>query len=117
MPRYASIRHRIAANAALSTESFYNGTPCWIWTGKTSTSRNGFKYPLMTMRVDGKVKNVRVHRLVLKETGYRVTKKTIPMHLCNHTLCVCPDHIRGGSQRMNMRQCVAEGRHNSQRAR
>jgi hypothetical protein len=97
---------RIVANSVLSPDSFYNGTPCWIWTGKRVASQSGFQYPVMTMRVKGKVKNVRVHRIVSECTG-----KDVAMHLCNNTLCVSPHHLQAGTQAENIQQCVAEGRH------
>ena len=109
MPPYPTIMDRIVANSILSPDLWYNGTPCWLWTGKTIASRNGFKYPVMTMRIEGKVKNVRVHRIVLGLIG-----TDVGMHMCNNTLCVSPHHLQAGTQSENMQQCVAEGRHNSQ---
>lgn len=115
MAKYASLQERIIANSVLSDECFYNGTPCWVWLGKTS--RGTLKYPEMTMRYKlgprkGKVHNVRVHRKVVEVfKGRRVTPKMVVMHLCNNSLCVNPEHLKGGSLASNTQQCVRDGRH------
>lgn len=117
MPKYADIGERIIANSVLSNDSFYNGSPCWVWAGKTGRRRGGDPEPLMTMRYKrgprkGKVYNARVHRESIKFfKGRRMTPKMVGMHLCNNSLCVNPDHLTGGTQRQNVRQCVKDGRH------
>jgi hypothetical protein len=35
----------------------------------------------------------------------------VARHLCNTPLCVEAEHITGGSQKQNVRQCVQEGGH------
>lgn len=115
--KYASLEERIIWNSVLSTDSFYNGTPCWIWIGKMQRGRNGALYPAMTIRYKsglrkGKVASVRVHRKVIEVfKGRRMTPRMVGLHLCNTTMCVNPDHLHGGTQKKNMRQCVNEGRH------
>ena len=105
--RYTSMMDRIVANSILAIDSFYNGTPCWLWTGKRVPSRNGFLYPVMTIHIKGKgTRNVRVHRAVLG----LIDPKRVGMHLCNNTLCVSPHHLADGTQSQNMQQRVAEGR-------
>lgn len=119
MPKYANLQERIIANSRISDETSYNGTPCWIWLGKTRASRGGseMQYPAMTMRYKsgprkGKVYNVSVHRKAVEVfSGRRVTPKMVVMHLCNNTLCVNPEHLKGGTQKKNVQQCVKEGRH------
>lgn len=117
MAKYKDIGERIIANSVLSPDSFYKGTPCWVWTGKRDINRNGMAYPVMTMRYQrgprkGKVYNARVHRKAVEFfKGRRVTPKMVVLHLCNNTLCVNPDHLLGGTQKKNVQQCVAEGRH------
>jgi hypothetical protein len=120
--RYSSMQERIIANSVLSPEHFYQDpdtgevSPCWEWTGKTIASRNGTgrRYPVLTVKVNGKVRNVRVHRLVLVEfKGVRMTKVHVGAHRCNYTFCVNPEHLRRDTGSGNMRQCVREGRHNS----
>jgi len=116
--RYASLGDRIIANSYLSEELFYNGTPCWIWTGAISRNRSGMQYGRMNFRYKsgprkGKVHGEAAHRMSVKafHKGKRITPKTVVMHLCNNSLCVNPDHLRGGTQEKNVRQCVKDGRH------
>jgi len=115
---YASIQERIIANSVLSDEHFHNGTPCWEWTGRLSYgNRSPAGYPVMNMRFKsgprkGKVRCVRVHRVVVQVFNHRrLTARMVVLHLCNNTNCVNPEHVLGGSQKKNVRQCVAEGRH------
>jgi len=114
MPRkYASLQERIIANTVSSDMLAWNGTPCWIWTGK----RNSTGYGVINIRFrggprKGKVKSALVHRVVLRVfKGRKLTTKSVGRHLCNMKPCCNPEHLVGGSQRTNMRQCVAEGRH------
>jgi hypothetical protein len=115
--KYRSLIDRIIANSVLSEESFYNGTPCWIWTGNTTVNEGGKHYPRMTRRFSrgprkGKVNKEFVHRVIVKGIkGRRLSKRMVAKHLCNNSLCVNPDHITGGSQASNIQQCVKDGRH------
>lgn len=117
MVKYASIEERIIANSYVSEESSYEGSRCWIWMGKTTGGDGRLPYPVMTMRYQkgprkGKVHNVRVHRKVVEVfKGRRVTPKMVVLHLCNNSLCANPEHLKGGTQKQNIQQCVAEGRH------
>lgn len=115
--KYNSLEDRIIANTILSTEHFYDGTPCWEWIGATCTNRSGLRYGKLDVRItSGPKKGTRktwlVHRLALVVfKGRHLTRKDVGRHLCNYTLCANPAHLIGGSQRSNVRQCVDEGRH------
>ncbi|WP_175172401.1 HNH endonuclease [Achromobacter pestifer] len=104
---------RILANTMISDELTHNGTPCWLWIG----ARNASGYGKMSMRFKkgprkGKVKSALAHRVALVEMGgCRLNSKSVVMHLCNNRLCCNPAHLKGGTQRKNVQQCVAEGRH------
>lgn len=113
MPRYASMADRIIANSVQSLNQSYDGTPCWEWTGHLNNSG----YPTMGRRLTrGPRKGQRVtvyahHESVKAFTNRRVTIRTVVMHRCNNRACVNPAHLAGGTQRLNVQQCVKEGRH------
>ena len=119
--KYPSMQARIIANTVLSTERFYNGSPCWEWIGKVKINRNGAKYGVLSQRFKrgprkGQVNSVLVHRLVLQVfKGRRMSRRNVGRHLCNYTLCANPEHLVGGTQQSNVRQCVREGRHRNGR--
>jgi len=117
--KYDSMEERIIANTVLSTTNFYNGTPCWEWTGAYVINRNGQRYGKINTRYKrgprkGKIKTEYVHRVVLRVFKGRVlSKRSVGRHLCNNTICGNPEHLVGGTQRSNVRQCVREGRHHT----
>lgn len=113
MPRYENMQERIIANSIASTDSFYNGTPCWIWTGTYGSGGYGtLNVRLARGPRKGKVEHRGAHRESLKAfTGRRLTTRMVCKHLCNNRCCVNWEHLAGGTQKSNVRQCVAEGRH------
>lgn len=114
MPKYADMRERILAGS-VAADTFYAGEPCWLWVRKRRVNRAAQWYGALTVRVRGKIKNVQAHRASIAAfTGRSVPGSRVVKHLCNNTLCVNPAHLSGGTQSSNMKQCVREGRHNSQ---
>lgn len=114
--RYASLEDRLLRNSVISETSFYNGTPCWIWTGPKRANRCGLYYGHFNVwdKRRKTVKHELVHRAIIRDIhGYRVTRRTVGMHRCNNTLCCNPEHVAGGSQKMNMRQMVEDGRNSN----
>lgn len=115
--KYPSPKHRIVANSVIRLDLIHNGTPCLIWTGAVTYNRNGVPYPKIATRFKrgprkGRVRTENATRYVVREIHRRLLSKRQPVrHLCNQTLCVNWLHICGGTQRENIRQCVAEGRH------
>lgn len=107
---------RIINNSIVSRDHHHDGTPCWEWIGKVVTNKTGRRYGRLNLRVKGKHVSVLAHRFSLIELrGRTLTKRGVCMHKCNNTLCVNPMHLAGGTQSKNIKQCVADGRHNSQR--
>lgn len=110
--KYSTVAERIIANSYVSNELTYNGTGCWIWLDSytnTGYGRMNFRYKRGPRK--GKVYSMKAHRAAVQHmTTKRVTPKTVIMHLCNNRACVNPAHLQGGTQRKNVRQCVAEGR-------
>lgn len=115
--KYPSMHERLLANSVIDEENAHGGTYCWRWIGKISVNRSGMRYGALTRRITrgprkGQVVNEAAHRMSLKTFKQRrLTKRMVTMHLCNNSLCINPDHLVGGSQRENVRQCVRDGRH------
>lgn len=110
---YADLAERIVANTVIDWESWFEGTPCWVWIGNL----NSAGYGLLTLRMKrgprkGQPVPQLVHRLsVAVFTGRVISGRKVCMHLCNNRRCCNPSHLRGGTQRKNMQQMVKEGRH------
>lgn len=118
MPKkYDSMEDRLIANTVLSTENFYDGTPCWEWIGAYTTNRTGVRYGKLSIRAKrgprkGQPVTHYAHRVAIRVFKGRVlTPRMVGKHLCNNTICINPEHLVGGTQRSNIRQAVREGRH------
>lgn len=111
--RYESMQERIIANSVVSLTSFYEGTPCWIWTGAYGSGGYGtLNVRLKSGKRKGQVVHRGAHRESLKAfTGRRLTTRMVCQHLCNNPPCVNWQHLAGGTQKKNVQQCVADGRH------
>jgi hypothetical protein len=110
--KYASLQERLIANSVLSTELFFEGTPCWIWIGKMRGSYGAITLRYKSGPRKGKVYNFTAHRLSVREfQGRRVTPKSVVLHRCNNPSCIAPLHLKLGRQAENVQQCVAQGRH------
>jgi hypothetical protein len=78
-------------------------TGCWLWAGDLRSNGYG------QFKVSGRSK--RAHRV-----AYEIYKGTIPpgmhiLHKCDVPVCVNPDHLSVGSNRDNVEDCRAKGRH------
>lgn len=114
------MQERILANSHESEHWSYDGIPCRIWDGAKTVNRSGMRYGKISIRIKrgprkGKIRSALAHREAIKAfTGRRLPAKCVGKHLCNITLCVEARHLVGGTQRSNVRQCVADGRHGNQ---
>jgi L-amino acid N-acyltransferase YncA len=115
--KYSEPIERIQANSVISETSAHNGVACWEWIGSRKYNRSGVAYGTISRRITkgkdkGKVQKMLAHRFVVQFVlGRKLSARQVVMHLCNNTLCVHPDHLKGGTQRQNMRQMVRDGRH------
>lgn len=111
--KYASVAERILANSVPSDELFHDGTPCWVWLGATNANgygRMNFRYKSGPRK--GKHYQMLAHRAAVHHmTTRRITPRMVVLHLCNNPSCVNPAHLKGGTQRRNVQQCVRDGRH------
>lgn len=78
---------------------------CWIWTA----ALDGKGYGVMCMKVAGRHKLVRAHRVAFYlDCGRWPEPETI--HSCDVRPCVNPVHLSEGTRRDNWLDCVAKGR-------
>lgn len=122
--KYANMRERILKNSRINMKHFYDGIPCRDWTGSVFPhpsgeggpreecyGRIGVRFKRGPRR--GKGKSTGAHRESQKafKPHMRVGSKQPVVHFCNRPICVEPRHIHGGTQKANVKQCVADGRH------
>jgi len=87
---------------------------CWIWIGPTTvTARNGIADPRPILESCGK-------RFYAYRFSFLHFVGTIPFgkcvcHKCDQPLCVNPHHLFLGSRKENIQDCIAKGRHITQR--
>lgn len=78
---------------------------CWNWA--LSKDRHGYGRVKRGGRVYG------AHRLALMDyLGRDLLPKHVCMHLCDNRACVNPKHLKEGTQRDNVLDCIAKGRGN-----
>lgn len=85
---------------------------CWHWMG----SYNNVGRPRIAVRIKGKSKWVTVARYIVqfvhgKPWGRNQARRKVGAHTCDNPSCVNPEHVEGTTQKQNVRQCVARGRH------
>lgn len=110
--KYPSMEERLIANSVLSIENFFEDTPCWEWVGQIHKTR-GYGYLSIRLKGRGPVPR-RAHKVSYETFVGPVPEGEVVMHRCNNRACIAPLHLRAGTQSDNIKQCVADGRHNSQ---
>jgi len=78
---------------------------CINYSGYISNAGYGMDYDPDTK------KTISAHRLAFKR-AYGFLPKVV-MHTCDHPTCVNPEHLKGGTQSDNIKDCVAKGRYTS----
>lgn len=102
MRRYATMQERIIANSIIS-ECWFDGSPCWDWIGQRGTTNDA--YPQLCVRVDGKVKTLRAHRVSFETfSGIIIPPSETIDHLCQRVVCVAPLHLESVTQQENRRR-------------
>jgi len=86
-------------------ERQFRRTPgCWIWTGTGNRGRG--------MIYDERIGKARLaHRVAWERANRPIPTGMLVCHHCDNPGCVRPDHLFLGTQRDNMRDATAKGRH------
>lgn len=79
---------------------------CWEWQGPTN---HGYGY----IRIDGPKRYM--HRFSWELHNGEITDGLFVLHKCDNPSCVNPDHLFLGTQRDNVYDCIAKGRHVNQK--
>lgn len=102
--KYASLEDRLLANSRPEDTGFtLAGEPseCWVWIG----NRDDDGYGRVTLRVDGKHKKVRAHRLAHEVfRGVKLTPEETLDHLCLCKACIHPNHTEAISNSENVKR-------------
>lgn len=87
--KYSTLFERLVANTELVPGEHEGG--CWRWTGKTD---HRGEYGEINIRVDGKPKRFKAHRVMYAIIHNKVpTPEETVEHLCELGLCINPDHL------------------------
>jgi hypothetical protein len=80
----------------------YSG--CWLW---TATVRGNNSYG--SFSVDGH--DEAAHRVAWRLYRGEIPKGMLVLHTCDTPTCVRPEHLRLGTQKDNVHDAIAKGRH------
>ncbi len=81
---------------------------CWIWGG--STNNKGYGMVSVGSRVNNTKRPMLAHRASFIAHGNQLSDDDKLLHACDTPACVNPSHLRVGTQKENMADCVAKGR-------
>ena len=79
---------------------------CWKWTG--TTYRGGYGH--FRRFVDGEWKMYKAHRYSYEVHHGPIPKDHLILHSCDNPSCVNPDHLRAGTHKENVADCIKRGR-------
>lgn len=79
----------------------------WYWIGCVDKDGYGI--------TNDSIRKLPAHVLSFKLFNGNHIKNLVVMHQCDIPRCVNPDHLKQGTQRDNIRDCVAKGRHHKAR--
>lgn len=78
---------------------------CWLWTGHWHLNGyGGAKIPRTRSKTGA-------HRLAYEIAYGPIPAGLVVCHKCDTRCCVNPAHLSVGTQKQNLRDCVAKGRH------
>lgn len=85
---------------------------CWIWTGSASSKNynNGGGYGQISIRENGKLKNIKTHRLSYEIEYGKIPENKFVLHSCDNTRCCNPKHLFIGNNQDNVNDMVNKNR-------
>lgn len=86
--KYASLAARLLANSVVDPL-----TGCRIWTGKRGKRRGGGEDGRLNIRIDGRHKTRRAHRVSYEEFVGPIPEGHDIDHTCVNSLCIEPTHL------------------------
>lgn len=94
--KYRDLEQRLICNSFVDLE---DSGECWIWLGR----RLPDGYGLINVRVDGKHKALRAHRVAYTElTGDTLGPDEEIDHICHVRFCINPNHLRKVTKLQNL---------------
>lgn len=81
---------------------------CLVWQGVRLRGRHG----LVGVKRNGKWRTLYTHRVAWEATYGPVPEGMVVCHRCDNPPCVNPEHLFVGTQRDNLNDMRAKGRHN-----
>jgi len=92
--KYATMKLRLFANSVLNNDG------CHVWTAR----KDRYGYGRINIRVDGKHKTLKVHRVAFEEYVRPLEYWEEVDHLCYNKLCINPDHHQAVSKTENYKR-------------
>lgn len=80
---------------------------CWLWSGNMQPAG----YGVIWDRKDGRKRNIFAHRASWRINVGEIPDGMVVCHRCDTPACVNPAHLFLGTQRDNLRDMFAKGRH------
>src|SRR3990167_2929094 len=99
----SALPERFRQKVRISTEHFYNGTPCWELTGATSPNGYGGYY---VGGWPGKRIFVGPHRFSYEQLVGPIPPDWTIDHLCRNSCCVNPTHLEPVTVQENLRRRI-----------
>lgn len=84
---------------------------CWEWTGTRNYLRGGYGTFRESRKSGHRI--FRAHRLAYELTFGSIPDGLVVRHVCDNPPCVNPLHLLAGTQKENIADMMARGRHNA----
>lgn len=97
-----------AASAVFFSRTCLAESGCWLWTGPLNQSGYGYFRPIGAAKRSGR--GDLAHRFSHELFKGPIPKGLYVLHSCDTPSCVNPDHLRVGTQKENVAECIARGR-------